>query len=71
MSNNIPYVLTRQEAQEILRVSKGKILKYIKEGKLEASYYGNGYRITSDAIDAFIKNSGPVTNRMSTNPFPA
>lgn len=50
-------VYTRKEAQELLKISKSKILEYIKAGKLEACYYGGGYKITDLAIEEFIKNS--------------
>lgn len=52
----IPPIMTRKEAQEILRVSKGTILKLIQSGELEAFRINNSYRITRENLIEYIKN---------------
>ena len=53
----IPAIMTRKEASELLKISKGTILKLIHEGKLDAFMIGNNYRLTRGAIEDFIQNS--------------
>lgn len=53
----IPAIMTRKEASELLHISKNSILKLIHDGKIDAFMIGNGYRITRTAIEDFINNS--------------
>lgn len=52
----IPPIMTRKEAQEILRVSKGTILKLIQSGELEAFKLGKNYRITKESLIDFLNS---------------
>ena len=53
-----PDLLTRQEAQELLRVGKNTILNLISDGYLPAMIITNSYRIKkSDLIDFIEKSS--------------
>lgn len=51
----IPPIMTRKEAQEILRVSKGTILKLIQSGELESFKIGKQYRLTRLSVLEYIK----------------
>ena len=52
----IPPIMTRKEAQEILRVSKGTILKLIQSGELEAFRINKSYRITREELMDYLKS---------------
>lgn len=45
---------TVKEVQEILGVSYGTALKYIKSGKLKAATIGGKYRISEENLQKFI-----------------
>ena len=47
--NNIPPVMTRKEAQEILKVSKNTILELLQNGYLSSFTIKGRYRITREA----------------------
>ncbi len=54
--NDIPSVMTRKEAQEILKVSKNTILELLQNGYLSSFTIKGRYRIT----DTCIKNRGKI-----------
>lgn len=55
--NTIPPIMTRQEAQEILKVSKNTILELLKNGYLTSFTVKGRYRITRESLLEFIKKS--------------
>ena len=58
MFEYVPDLLTRQEAQELLRVGKNTLLNLIYDGYLPAMIIANGYRIKkTDLIDFVEKTS--------------
>lgn len=48
--------LTVAEVAERLQVHWQSVLTYIKNGELEAVKLGRGYRISEEAVEAFIKS---------------
>ena len=56
MFENEPDLLTRSDAQRLLKVGKNTILFYIKEGYLPAFVLGNSYRVTKEDLEDFVKN---------------
>ncbi len=51
----IPDVMTPSEAAEILRVSEEDVLEAIKAGDLKAKKIGKAYRISREALEAYLK----------------
>jgi excisionase family DNA binding protein len=49
-------VMTPAEAAAVLRVSEEDVLAAITSGDLKAKKIGNAYRISKDALDAFLKS---------------
>lgn len=54
MENNELIVYTVSEAEDILKLSRMTILRYIKKGEIKASLIGNQYRIKKEHLDAFL-----------------
>jgi excisionase family DNA binding protein len=52
-----PDVMTPAEAAAALRVSEEDVMAAITSGDLKARKIGNAYRISKDALDAFLKGS--------------
>jgi excisionase family DNA binding protein len=52
-----PDVMTPAEAAAVLRVSEEDVMAAINAGDLKARKIGNAYRISKDALDAFLKGS--------------
>ena len=52
-----PDVMTPAEAAAVLRVSEEDVMAAITAGDLKARKIGNAYRISKDALDAFLKGS--------------
>ena len=52
----IPDVMTPTEAAQILRVSEEDVLAAIKTGDLKAKKLGSAYRISKEALEAFLKS---------------
>jgi excisionase family DNA binding protein len=50
-----PDVMTPAEAAAVLRVSEEDVIAAISAGDLKARKIGNAYRISKDALDAFLK----------------
>ncbi|HEX9029824.1 MAG TPA: SPFH domain-containing protein [Anaerolineales bacterium] len=50
-----PDIMTPSEAAAILRVSEEDVMAAIQAGDLKARKIGNNYRISRDALDAFLK----------------
>lgn len=51
----MPDVMTPAEAAAVLRVSEEDVIASINSGELKAKKIGNAYRISKDALDAFLK----------------
>jgi excisionase family DNA binding protein len=51
----IPDVMTPAEAASILKVSEEDVIAAINDGSLKARKMGNAYRISKDALEAFLK----------------
>jgi excisionase family DNA binding protein len=59
---------TIAEAAEKLRCTPAAIRKWIAQGKMDVVYVGSDRRITSEALDAFVKSSTEARKaRHSTN----
>jgi excisionase family DNA binding protein len=52
-----PDVMTPAEAAAVLRVSEEDVMAAITAGDLKARKIGNAFRISKDALDAFLKGS--------------
>ena len=55
MYENLPDLLTSEEACEYLRVTPLSLYSYIKAGKLRAFRVGKRYRVPKDALIAFLE----------------
>ncbi len=56
--SNLPDILTRKEAQSILKIGKGTIFKLIHNGELPAVRLGNNrFKIKKDDLVTYIENS--------------
>ena len=53
----IPYIMTRREAQTILRVSKNTMLKFIHDELIPTKKIGNKFYILREDLLEFINNS--------------
>ena len=62
-------VYTLDEVADILKVSRRTLYTYIKEGKLPAVKMGKYWRVSQDALEAFISTGTPVAdaNRRKEN----
>jgi len=54
-SGGMPNVMTPAEAATFLRVSEEDVIAAINSGDLKAKKLGNSYRISKEALDAFLK----------------
>ena len=54
-SAGIPDVMTPAEAAGILRVSEEDVLAAIQSGDLKAKKLGSAFRISKEALEAFLK----------------
>lgn len=54
MFENAPELLTRRQAQELLQVSKGTMLDYIRSGNIPAVTIAGSYRIKKEDLVEFI-----------------
>lgn len=54
-SANVPSVMTPGEAAQVLRVSEEDVIASINSGDLKAKKIGNAYRISREALEAFLK----------------
>src|SRR5574341_642166 len=54
-SGAMPDVMTPAEAAGFLKVSEEDVLAAIKDGSLKAKKLGNAYRISKEAVEAFLK----------------
>jgi len=53
---SIPSVMTPVEAANILRVAEADVLAAITSGDLKAKKIGESYRISKEALEAFLKS---------------
>jgi excisionase family DNA binding protein len=51
-----PDIMTLSEAAAYMRVGEEDVLEAIKSGDLKAKKIGTSYRISKEAIDAFLKS---------------
>jgi len=51
----LPAVMTPSEAAQVLRVSEEDVLAAITAGELKAKKLGSAYRISKEALEAFLK----------------
>lgn len=63
MFEHEPDLLTRKEAQDLLRVGKNTILNLIYDGYLPASVIANSYRIKKKDLIHYIENKTLETYR--------
>ncbi len=49
--------LTVAEVAALMRVSKMSVYRLIHSGELEAVRFGRSFRVTDDAVDAYLKQS--------------
>jgi excisionase family DNA binding protein len=54
-ANGTPSVMTPAEAAAVMRVSEEDVIAAINAGDLKARKIGNAYRISKEALDAFLK----------------
>jgi excisionase family DNA binding protein len=54
-AGRMPDVMTPAEAATFLRVSEEDVIAAINSGDLKAKKLGNSYRISKEALDAFLK----------------
>lgn len=52
-----PDLLTRMQCQQLLQISKSKILEFIHEGWLPARKIAGHYRIEKSDLIEFVRNS--------------
>lgn len=52
---SVPDVMTPSEAASYMKVSEEDVLAAIQAGDLKAKKLGNAYRISREALDAFLK----------------
>lgn len=55
-----PDLLTRKEAQELLRVGKNTMLNFISEGYIPAIVIANSYRIRKSDLINFIEKTSAI-----------
>lgn len=62
-------VYTLDEVADILKVTKRTLYTYVKEGKLSAVKMGKYWRVSQEALEAFISTGTPVAdaNRRKEN----
>jgi len=53
---SIPSVMTPAEAANVLRVSEADVMAAITAGELKAKKIGESYRISKEALDAYLKS---------------
>ena len=51
----VPAVMTPAEAATVLKVSEEDVIAAITDGSLKARKLGNAYRISKEALEAFLK----------------
>ncbi len=52
---SVPEVMSPAEAAQVLKVSEEDVMAAIQAGDLKARKIGNAYRISKEALDAFLK----------------
>jgi excisionase family DNA binding protein len=55
-AGGLPDVMTPAEAAAILKVTEADVLAAINDGSLKAKKLGASYRISKDALEAFLKS---------------
>jgi excisionase family DNA binding protein len=49
-------VYTTKEVQQILKVDRQAVMRYIKAGQLKATKIGRGYRVTEEHLKEFLEH---------------
>lgn len=62
MFNNAPDLLTRKQCQDLLHISKSKMLELIHEGRIPARMIAGGFRIEKADLIEFVENSAYYWN---------
>lgn len=57
MFKNAPDLLTRKQCQELLHISKSKMLEYIHEGFIPVHVIAGSYRIEKEDLIDFVRNA--------------
>ena len=57
MFDYAPDLLTRKQCQELLQISKSKMLEFIHEDLIHARIFAGQFRIEKDDLIEFVKNS--------------
>jgi len=52
---SIPAIMTTAEAANVMRVAEADVIKAITDGELKAKKIGESYRISKEALEAFLK----------------
>ena len=55
MFDNIPDILTAKECQQLLKIGKNSMLRYLKTGEIEGFKIGNRWRIYKISIIEFLR----------------
>lgn len=65
MFDDIPDILTAKECQQLLKIGKNSMLRYLKTGEIEGFKIGSRWRIYKFSVIEFLrkrrKNSRPCT----------
>lgn len=57
MFNNAPDLLTRKQCQDLLHISKSKMLELIHEGYIPARMIAGGFRIKKTDLIEYVENA--------------
>ncbi len=63
MYESLPDLLTRAEAQEVLKIGKGTMLKLIHEGSIPSHIIAGRFRIEKNDLIDFINRSQFYSNQ--------
>ena len=55
MFANIPDILTAKECQQLLKIGKNSMLRYLKTGEIEGFKIGNRWRIYKISVIEFLR----------------
>ena len=56
-------LFTAEETAEILHIKTDTVRRYIRSGKIRAAKLGKGWRISEEAIKAFVDSQTPQEKR--------
>lgn len=67
MMHAIGQILTISEVSEILRVHRSTIYRLVKRGEFPGFKIGDSWRVSSDALDAWLAQKAPNDIRLLEN----